>query len=365
MISHPPQADATPLPLPPAAPPLISGCSRIWPVASCRVALAVKNWSTRRDNSLLWATVISLTFHLAIFGGWKLNQRFGWLKNSSMPSWLQKISEKLAAQNPKKIPSQLREVPLIFVDVDPQSSTKEPPKETKFYGAANSQAASARPRANSELPEVQGKQDKVIKTTENSTSKAQPLQLSPPAPEPVEEQPSKAQPKEKQIVGDLAFIKPQDQNKKSPGKTDDEGEAEKKAQARPRKLEDVKPGLRGEKMIQPGGAKRLALEPTFDVKATSFGNYDREFIAAVQQRWSQLLEARNTLPGKVVVEFRLNYDGRITDLKVVENTTHSSMLELICSGAIADPSPYRKWPPDMRREMKSESREVRFTFYYE
>jgi hypothetical protein len=61
----------------------------------------------------------------------------------------------------------------------------------------------------------------------------------------------------------------------------------------------------------------------------------------------------------------LNYDGRITDLKLLENTTQNTMLELICKGAIDDPSPYRKWPTEMRRELKGDSREVRFTFYYE
>ena len=118
-------------------------------------------------------------------------------------------------------------------------------------------------------------------------------------------------------------------------------------------------------MKQQGGAKRLALEPAFDVKVTSFGDYDREFISAVQQRWYELLEGRNTVPGKIVLEFRLNYDGRITDLKLVENTTQDFMLELICKGAIADPAPYRQWPTEMRREMKTDSREVRFSFYYE
>jgi outer membrane biosynthesis protein TonB len=317
---------------------------------------ARKSLSALRENPLLLAAIVSLAIHLAIFGGWKLNQRYGWVKNNSMPAWLQKMTEKVA---PKKIlSSQLREVPLIFVDVDPQSSVKESPKDAKFYGAANSKAASAK-KLDSELPEIKGKQDKIIKTTENSTSKAQPLQPSP-AP-PAENDTQESKPKQKEVVGDLALAKPQEQNKKLEG----ESEAEKKAHSRPRRVEDVKPGLRGAKMSQQGGANHLALEPAFNVKVTSFGDYDREFIAAVQQCWYDLLEGRNTVPGKVVVEFRLNYDGRITDLKVAENTTHNPMLELICKGAIDKPSPYRKWPTEMRRELKSDTRDVRFTFYYE
>ena len=320
-----------------------------------------------KENPLVLAALISLVVHLTLFAGWKMNQRYHWFKNHPLPNWLTKVSQKLAPPAPKSFPLQAKnEVPLIFVDVDPRLSVKEPPKDAKFYGPANAQAASPEVKVVSELPEVKGKQEKVIKTTENSKSKAQPLQPSPPPPEKIEEQEVKPAPKEKQVVGDLAIAKPQDQIKKATGKSeDDEAKKEEAPRVRPRKLEDVKPGMLGEKMKQSGGARRLALDPSFDVKITSFGNYDREFIEAVQQRWYQLLEGRSTVAGKIVVEFRLNYSGRITDLKVVENTTQNALLEIICSGAIADPSPYRPWPTEMRREMRSDSRDVRFTFYYE
>ncbi len=322
------------------------------------MALVRKNFNALKSNPLALAAIISLATHLIVFSGWKLNQRFGWLKNDKLPKWLQKISAPSPKKNLQKLQQTQRESQLVFIDVDPSQSVKESPKDAKFYGAANSKAASAKP-LDSALPEIQGKQDKILKTTENSKSKAQPLQPSPAPPDKIEEQESK--PKSKQDLGDLALAKPQDQNKKS----EDEGDAENKTQTRPRKLSDVKPGMRGEKSKQDGGAKRLSLDPGFDVKVTSFGDYDREFIAAVQQCWYELLEGRNTVPGKIVVEFRLNYDGRITELKVAENTTHDVMLELICKGAIDKPSPYRKWPTEMRREMQSDSRDVRFTFFYE
>lgn len=320
------------------------------------VALARKQFSALRSNPLALAAIISLATHLILFGGWKLNQRFGWLKNERMPAWLQKISQAAPKKNLQQTQSKQQESQLVFIDVDPRQSVKEAPQNAKFYGAANSKAASAKTQ-DSNLPEIQGKQDKVVKTTENSPSKAQPLQPSPPAPEATEEK--EAKPKAGQESGDLAMAKPSEKI------STEEGDADKKQNARPRKLSDVKPGLRGEKMKQHGGARQLALDPGFDVKVTSFGDYDREFIAAVQQCWYELLEGRNTVPGKIIVEFRLNYDGRITELKVAENTTGDLMLELICKGAIEKPSPYRKWPTEMRREMQSDSREVRFTFYYE
>ncbi|MEO6183542.1 MAG: hypothetical protein ABIP71_10695 [Verrucomicrobiota bacterium] len=332
------------------------------------MAWSGKKRSVWKENPVVLAAAISLALHLSIFGGWKIGQRFGWWKNSHLPSWLQKISQSLAkAPEAKKFLQQVNREspPLIFVDVDPQLSIKEPPKNAKMYGAANTQVASKKP-AEADVPEVPGKQDKVIKTVENEKPKAQPLQPAPAKPEETEELEAKSRPKEKQVVGDLAVAKPQDQNKTSPEKTkEDDGETEKKARVRPRPLDQVKAGAQGEKMKQEGGSKRLALEPSFDVKLTAFGNYDREFIAAVRQRWYHLLENRNTVPGKIVVEFRLNYDGRVTDLTVAENTTQNIMLELICTGAISDPSPYDPWPKEMRREMKSDHREVRFTFYYE
>lgn len=319
-----------------------------------------------KENPLILAALISLALHLTIFAGWKLNQRYGWIKPPALPAWLTKVSQKLSPQNSKFFPRpEKTEVPLIFVDVDPNLAVKEPPKETKFYGPANAQAASPVKTVPSELPEIQGKQDKVIKTTENSKSKAQPLQPSPPVPDETQPPEPKAEPKEKQVVGDLAIAKPQDQVKKATGKSEDEEKKEEKPRARPRTVAEAKAGMLGEKIKQQGGARRLALDPSFDVKATSFGNYDREFIEAVQQRWYQLLEGRNTVPGRIVVEFRLNYSGRVTDLEVVENSTKNALLEIICSGAIADPSPYRPWPADMRREMRSDSRDVRFTFYYD
>jgi outer membrane biosynthesis protein TonB len=67
--------------------------------------------------------------------------------------------------------------------------------------------------------------------------------------------------------------------------------------------------------------------------------------------------------GKVVVEFRLHPDGRITDLRMAENEM-SDLLGLICAQAIREPAPYRPWPEEMRRDIPKEYRDVTFTFYY-
>ena len=85
----------------------------------------------------------------------------------------------------------------------------------------------------------------------------------------------------------------------------------------------------------------------------------------MQQRWYDLLDSSQFAQrsGKVVLEFRLTYDGRITDLKVSDNEV-GEILSLLCQRAIMDPAPYARWPDDMRRMIGANYREVTFTFFY-
>ena len=95
-------------------------------------------------------------------------------------------------------------------------------------------------------------------------------------------------------------------------------------------------------------------------------NQVRALIVAIQNRWFDLLDMRgfgHEKSGKVVLEFRLHYDGRISNMYVAENTV-DEMLSLLCQKAVMDPSPYGQWPSDMRRMIGANYRDVRFTFYY-
>ena len=95
------------------------------------------------------------------------------------------------------------------------------------------------------------------------------------------------------------------------------------------------------------------------------GPSDAAFIAAVQERWYNLLDSTQFAQrsGKVVVEFRLTYDGRIIEMRVAGNEV-GEMLGLLCQRAILDPAPYAPWPADMRRLIGGNYRDVTFTFYY-
>jgi len=304
---------------------------------------------------LVWALVISLAFHLLCFGGYEFTR-------TVLPGWMERIKFLAAlAQELKKKPTpppqqQPTEVPLMFVEVNPASAIPEPPKDAKYYSSQNSKAANP-DVADSDVPKITGQQEHVAKA-EDAPRKSFPLQPAPPKQEQPEE---KAKPKPP--VGDLAMAKP------NLNLQPDTGKAE---QTRPRTILEAKMRqeqnnnqIPGQKMKQDGGVRRHLEISSFDAKGTPIGDYDRAFIDAVENRWDQLLTSRQFAldrTGKVVLQFRLTYDGRISDMHTEESTVGET-LAYVCRLAVTDPAPYAKWPTDMRREI-GESRNIQFTFYY-
>jgi TonB family protein len=168
--------------------------------------------------------------------------------------------------------------------------------------------------------------------------------------------------------GELALSKPSEVQGNEAGEAVRAAELPKPRPTRPKTLAMArqKAGLAGEKMKQEGGSRRFSLQPSLDVRATPFGSYDAAIIAAIQRRWYDLIDERPFLgshTGRVVVEFNLTSDGRVTDLKVTENSV-TDILALMCQRAVQDPAPFAPWPNDLRRLVGKEYREVRFTFYY-
>ena len=68
------------------------------------------------------------------------------------------------------------------------------------------------------------------------------------------------------------------------------------------------------------------------------------------------------MAGKVVLDFNLHADGRISDMKM-QFSDVGGMLTIICQQAVLDPSLYKPWPAAMRQVIK-DPRQIRFTFYY-
>lgn len=308
---------------------------------------------------------------------------------------------------------------LTFVDVDPAQAS-EPPKDTKFYSVVSTRAANPDAKIQSNVPKMDGKQEQFAKVTEvtkplppaeppptpspkapTPPPEAKPApeaKPQPPPPAPQAAPPKKVEPQPLQPAptptpkpaGDtLPQPKPPappapvqvakapttppspaiptlNPSTAKPAPPPEPGEAETKI-SRPRTIKEAlarraESGLVGEKMKQDGGVSRLGIS-ALDARGMAFGAYDAAVIQAIQKRWYSLLESRPTPRGKVVVEFRMHFDGRVTDVKV-NDADVGELYSLFCQKAIQDPAPYPRWPSDMRRQMQADHRDVRFSFFY-
>ena len=327
-------------------------------------------WSLRLEQAefsrLAWAFAISLAFHVLVYGGYHTGQKHHLWQDLHWPAWLQPpkiLTELLVKKKENPPPPQRQEIPLMFVNVNPAQATAEPPKDAKYYSDKNSRAANPEPDKITEIPKIDGKQTEVVKTETVPREKFTPLQPSRPAQQPQEAQPE-IKPKPAYTPGDLTLAKP------SPTPRKEDGDANEAKPPRPRTIKEAlarqqESRLPGEKMKQDGGVSRRHELASLDTKATPFGAYDAALVEAISQRWFTLLDERDYASdsrGKVVLQFRLHYDGRITDMNMAENTT-GEVLGLICQKAVLDPAPFAAWPSDMRRTL-GDIRSIQFTFYY-
>lgn len=185
---------------------------------------SLTTWRQERAelSRLAWAFAISMALHLLIFGGYETGKKFHWWENAHWPAWLspvKKLAEALkknSLQTAQALPP--REIPLMFVDVDPANASLEAPKNATHYSSLNSQAANPEIDKESNLPKISGEQKHVPKTEDIPKSKPAPLQPAPSVPAPAAKEPQEeARPKPAQAPGDLAMAKPDPNPSKDPG----------------------------------------------------------------------------------------------------------------------------------------------------
>ena len=319
------------------------------------------------------AFLLSLIIHLCLYQGYRISKRLGWW--DYQPSWIAQLlkrkpsAKELAAQKKMQLQAaeeqKRREVLMSFMEVPPDRVAAEPPKDAKYYGAANSRAANPDP-AEKPVPKIDGNQTKIERIESVPREPKDKFPLAPALPPPdqakaAEESQPKPKPRPADTPGDLAMRRPDER------KVDDPGTAENREHTRPRSVQEAKAKRNmtaGERMKQQGGVRNMG-RVSLDVKATAFGAYDAAFIAAVQDRWYTILDAYpySLRSGKVVLHFKLMHDGRIIEMKVQDDTV-GELQSLFCQRAIKEPSPYAPWPSDMRRMIGDNFREVTFTFYY-
>jgi outer membrane biosynthesis protein TonB len=323
---------------------------------------------------LVWAFVVSACLHLMAYGGYELGKRMGWWERDLLPPWLRKVAQILMMEPkaPPKTPATVRQqIPLMFVEVDPATASKEAPANAKYYSAQNSKASNPDTLLDTTSPKFTGIQTHVPKVETTPHNKPMPLQPAPEKPKATDDKESKPTSKSSPKVGDLAMAKPiakpPDESKPDP-KPDPDAASAIETHKRPRTLAEAaaQKMIPGEIMKQDGGVKTKNTVSTLDAIGSPFGEYDRELINAIQTRWDSLILDQRLSPdhpGEVMLQFRLHYDGRVTDMKVIE-TTVSEILTFQCQRAVLDPAPYRAWPIELRRVMEADYRDVLFTFFY-
>jgi hypothetical protein len=311
------------------------------------ISLRLNRFESRR---LAWALALSLLAHFLVWGGYELGKKAGLWQRLHWPTRTHLAEKKIT-------PPVQDSDPTIYLDVDPDQATPEAPKDTKYYSSKNSRAAQTEASPDSNQPKLNGKQTNVPKTKDIPRTQKSNAQAAPP-PQP-QKQAQPAQPKPTELPGETKLAKLET----SPEKNNSTPE-------RPRTLNQARAQQSGlmpsMAMQQDGGTRRIAIVPSLDAKATPFGDYDRKFIGAVTQRWYDLLDSQSfsmDRSGKVTVKFRLNYDGSVTDMQVLENTV-GDLLGYVCQQAVTDPSPFEPWPSDMRRMVGQNYRDIVFTFYY-
>lgn len=293
------------------------------------------------SRRLALALALSLAAHLLVWGSYELGEKLGLWQSWHWPAWLhhlEKMKQPAVVQN--------NEPQLTFVEVE--QPTTEAPKNAKYYSSQNSRAANPDAKHDTSVPQINGKQTEVPKVENVARPDFNKLQ-----PTIAHEEPQPKNP----TPSDLTLLNPGNlQPQKNP------------APPRPRTIKQAlaENHLPGVQMRQDGGVRRDLLVPSFDAKQTPFGEYDAKFIEAVTQRWYDLLDSQQFArdrSGKVTLQFHLNYDGSVTDMKILENSV-GDLLAYVCQKAVSDPAPFAPWPSDMREMVGKDYREITFTFYY-
>tara|TARA_B100000959_G_scaffold226001_1_gene240363 strand:- start:1498 stop:2658 length:1161 start_codon:yes stop_codon:yes gene_type:complete len=368
------------------------------------------------------ALAVTLVIHIAvgagiICGGWLETESMGFnpkprealitvdmsdtiptKPNSAVTPPEQKEEIKPEIEKPEAI-----QKPNIFVPVNPESTTPEPPKKnTPFYSNANTKAADKKPDiTNQERPFIDGENDLFPGTLNNNNSslnaipKSTASQLAQPAtaPQPLsrpELKPQEAvkiphdrvplnqapppQAKEHQaalldpvqpnnVLSHPLHLKNEIANK-SLVPILPEGPERPKAPTVAEQRRRLEAGiLASRKMKQEGGTARVD-SPTLDVQLTGYGEYDARFVQAVRLAWLRFRNKPGWLhPGKVVIDFNLHHDGTITKLAVAQNRA-KNVQAYYCKEALERPAPFEKWTESMRHEIGADVRSCRFSFHY-
>ena len=99
---------------------------------------------------------------------------------------------------------------------------------------------------------------------------------------------------------------------------------------------------------------------------TFHDKYDSGTFDAIQKNWSRILDEQKFAMdrfGKVVVQFHINSNGTVSDVKIIDNNV-GEVLGYDCEEAIYKAAPFKPWSSDVKTMTGKDYREITFTFNY-
>jgi outer membrane biosynthesis protein TonB len=300
----------------------------------------------KQGRKLGFAILVSVIFHLAI--GFSL-AAFGNVFTPTLP--VEEEPAELTLMDLSATPPPEKNVP--FLETDASKESAEKPKQQSFESNANSLAASERP-ATGDLPlPSQDGQDKPFLELENrnyslptdgSQPKPQPQPERTPAPEKKPTEPPKpsASPAATAEPDQLAMLTSTPPPPiKAPEETEPTPPPEVAASSTPvPRPQPQKPASNYQSQKQ-----QTRIEGTITTRGpssvnavgTPLGRYQKQLYDAVGARWYQYMERRRDVIGigTLRLSFSIDRSGRVSNLKVLENTANEAFAS-VCLQSIQE-----------------------------
>lgn len=102
-----------------------------------------------------------------------------------------------------------------------------------------------------------------------------------------------------------------------------------------------------------------------DARFSNYGDYAQRMMEAIQSSWWDIIDrmrVESAVRGTVVVRFKLNRDGSVTDATILYEDV-PRLMALACKDAVQSPAPFDVWRADMVA-LFGESDNVTITFHY-
>ena len=324
----------------------------------------------KHGRKLGFAILISIVLHLAI--GYSL-AAFGNVFTPPLP--VEEEVPELTLMDLSAPPPVEKNVP--FLETDPAKESAEKPKQQSFESNANSQAASERPASGDlPLPSQDGKEKPFLDletrnyslTQEGSTP--QPQQPTPP-PVTKPSQPPKASPTAAPTAepDQLAMLTstpppametPEDKPPEPSPTPELTPVSTPPPRPQPQKPSSNYQSQKQQTRIQGSISKNGPA--SVNAVGTPLGRYQKQMYDAVGARWYQYMERRRDVIGigTARLSFSIDRSGRVTNLRVLENTANEAFAG-VCLQAVQE----LKLPPipeDVAATLPSEGLQAELTF---